>query len=132
MAAAKEVGAELVIAQRSLLGDRRAGSTGITLSMAGPSAYEQIKELVCNRATPEEERGTTPTILIADASASQIQAVLSAAGTGDGQCRIPSLTGQGVPTPGGPDPTELIAIANAQWGYRATGMITHLVPIGDP
>eukprot|EP00959_Pyramimonas_sp_CCMP1952_P201154 4206805-Pyramimonas_sp.AAC.1 len=83
--------------------------------MEGPSAYEQIKELVRDRATPEEERGVAPTILIAGASATQIQAALSAASSGDGQRRILALTGQGIPKPGGPDPTELIAIANAQW-----------------
>eukprot|EP00959_Pyramimonas_sp_CCMP1952_P028515 597991-Pyramimonas_sp.AAC.1 len=37
MAAAREVGAELVISRRSLLGDRHADSTGITLAMAGPA-----------------------------------------------------------------------------------------------
>eukprot|EP00959_Pyramimonas_sp_CCMP1952_P301290 6303915-Pyramimonas_sp.AAC.1 len=45
MAAAEEVGAELVITRGPLLGDRHADSTGTTIAMAGPSAYEQIKEL---------------------------------------------------------------------------------------
>eukprot|EP00959_Pyramimonas_sp_CCMP1952_P061908 1293613-Pyramimonas_sp.AAC.1 len=63
MAAAKEVGAELVSTRRSLVGNRHADITGITLAMAGPSAYEQIKELVHGRADSEEGQGTTPTIL---------------------------------------------------------------------
>eukprot|EP00959_Pyramimonas_sp_CCMP1952_P361375 7568197-Pyramimonas_sp.AAC.1 len=50
--------------------------------MAGPSACEQIKELVHDRA--HSGQGTTPAVLVADAGASQIQATLSAAGSGGG------------------------------------------------
>eukprot|EP00959_Pyramimonas_sp_CCMP1952_P137603 2879980-Pyramimonas_sp.AAC.1 len=67
MTAVREVGAELAIARRSLIRNRDADSTGSTLAMAGPSAYEQMKELIRSEAEAEEGQQTTPTVLIADA-----------------------------------------------------------------
>eukprot|EP00959_Pyramimonas_sp_CCMP1952_P454117 9469393-Pyramimonas_sp.AAC.1 len=61
MATVREVGAELVITRRSLVGNRDADGTGTTLAIASPSAHEQIKELVRSKAEAEEGQRTTPT-----------------------------------------------------------------------
>eukprot|EP00959_Pyramimonas_sp_CCMP1952_P005559 116769-Pyramimonas_sp.AAC.1 len=61
-----------------------------------------------------------------------MDAALTAAAAAGSPCCLVALATEGVPSPGGPDPVELAALANAQWGCRAASKITHLVPIGDP
>eukprot|EP00959_Pyramimonas_sp_CCMP1952_P441448 9241534-Pyramimonas_sp.AAC.1 len=61
-----------------------------------------------------------------------MDAALAAASAAGFPCCVLALATEGVPSPGGPDPIELATLANAQWGYRATSKITHLVPIGYP
>eukprot|EP00959_Pyramimonas_sp_CCMP1952_P326464 6833788-Pyramimonas_sp.AAC.1 len=61
-----------------------------------------------------------------------MDAALAAASAAGCPCCVLALATEGVTSPGGPDPIELAALTNAQWGYRATSRITHLVPIGYP
>eukprot|EP00959_Pyramimonas_sp_CCMP1952_P181243 3789864-Pyramimonas_sp.AAC.1 len=96
MGAVRELGAELVIARRSLVGNREADSTMTTMAMSGPSAYEQSGSWCAH------EQQTIPAVLMADAQATHIQAALTAANSAGGPCRIPAPATHGVPTPGGP------------------------------
>eukprot|EP00959_Pyramimonas_sp_CCMP1952_P260437 5445659-Pyramimonas_sp.AAC.2 len=86
MAALRELRAELVIARTPLVGDRHADDAGTTIALFSPSAYEQIKELACSRGVQDEGQGA-PTIVVADASASQLQATLAAAASGMSSCK---------------------------------------------
>eukprot|EP00959_Pyramimonas_sp_CCMP1952_P357419 7484291-Pyramimonas_sp.AAC.1 len=79
-----------------------------------------------------DEQQAIPIVLLADALATEIDAALAAAASAGGPCRILALAAQGVPTPGGPGPIELAAVANSQRGFRAASRIAHLVPIGNP
>eukprot|EP00959_Pyramimonas_sp_CCMP1952_P030333 635952-Pyramimonas_sp.AAC.1 len=94
MAAVKELRAELVITGEPLKWDRHADDTDTAIAIFGPSAYAQVKGPVSN-GTAQEEGHPTLAILIADASASQLQAALAAAASGTGPCKIMALTGQG-------------------------------------
>eukprot|EP00959_Pyramimonas_sp_CCMP1952_P201293 4209644-Pyramimonas_sp.AAC.1 len=58
MGAVREVGAELVITRRPLVGNREADSTRATMALAGPAACEQIEELIRSKMDVTDEQQT--------------------------------------------------------------------------
>eukprot|EP00959_Pyramimonas_sp_CCMP1952_P425304 8908752-Pyramimonas_sp.AAC.1 len=69
-----------------------------------------------------------PEIVLTSLRAAQADTIFETIMATNRKCTVLALTIEGPETPKGPDPAELLTIANARWGARSAARLSHIAP----